>query len=163
VIFELVQRILPPNLAALPVLVVFSAVIVAMGAQLLAVADALVLLTVRPGTDAPSVGRLRTVVFLTGLAAASIAAFVSLGSARVALLCWLATAAVLGPLFLVRAAGVQIRPGYAAAAMRVGIVLTLVLFLLRRERAEWMAAFVPFAIALLIAIVGRERGRRATS
>ena len=102
----------------------------------------------------------RTVIFVMTLAAGAIAAFVSLGSARVALLCWLATAAVLGPLFLVRASGVHIRPGYAAAAMRVGIVLTLILFLLRRERIDWMAAFVPFAIALLVAILGRERSPR---
>lgn len=156
-IFELVQRILPPNLAALPVLAVSAAVIVSLGAQLLAVADALVLLSARKDADAPTVGRLRTVIFLTGLAAAAIAAFASLGSARVALLCWLATAAVLGPLFLARASGVQVRAGYAAAAMRVGIVLTLLLFLMRRERTDWMAAFVPFAIGLLLAIFGRER------
>src|SRR5262245_4883252 len=155
--FEFVQRILPPNLAALPVLAICAAVIVGMGAQLLVMGDALLLLARRPDSDPPSVGRLRTVIFLTGLAAAAIAAFISLGSARVALLCWLATAAVLGPLFLVRAGGVHIRSGYAAAAMRVGITLTLLLFLLRRERADWMAAFVPFAIALLIAILGRER------
>jgi hypothetical protein len=43
--------------------------------------------------------------------------------------------------------------------MRVGIVLTLLLFLLRRERADWMAAFVPFAVAMLVAILGRERGQ----
>ena len=158
VIFELVQRILPPNLAALPVLAVLAAVIVGMGAQLLVVADALVLVARRNDSEAPSVGRLRTVILVAGLAAGAIAAFVSLGSARVALLCWLATAAVLGPLFLVRAAGVDIRPGYAAAAMRVGITLTLLLFLLRRERVDWIAAFVPFAIALLLAILGRERG-----
>ncbi len=156
-IFELVQRILPPNLAALPVLAVSAAVIVGMGAQLLVVADALVLLTARNDTDPPTVGRLRTVIFLTGLAAATIAAFASLGSARVALLCWLATSAVLGPLFLARASGVQVRSGFAAAAMRVGIVLTLLLFLMRRERTDWMAAFVPFAIGLLLAIFGRER------
>ena len=157
VIFELVQRILPPNLAALPVLAVSAAAIVAMGAQLLVVADALVLLAARTDPDAATVGRLRTVIFLTGLAAAAIAAFASVGSARVALLCWLATAAVLGPLFLVRASGVNIRPGFAAAAMRVGITLTLLLFLLRRERVDWMAAFVPFALGLLLAIFGRER------
>ena len=159
VIFELVQRVLPPNLAALPVLAISLAVIVAMGAQLLAVADALVLLPGRTAPESPSVGRLRTVIFLAALAAGAIAAFVSLVSARVALLCWLATAAVLGPLFLVRAAGVQLRPGFAAAAMRIGIVLTLLLFLFRRERADWMATFVPFAVALLVAIFGRERGQ----
>ncbi|HSD75196.1 MAG TPA: hypothetical protein VLB75_10535 [Steroidobacteraceae bacterium] len=157
VIFELVQRILPPNLAALPVLAMFSAVIVGMSAQLLVLADALVLLSVRPDAEAPTVGRLRTVIFLTGVAAAAIAAFAALGSTRVVLLCWLATAAVLGPLFLVRASGVHVRPGFAAAAMRVGITFTLVLFLLRRERADWMAAFVPFAIGLLLVIFGRER------
>lgn len=160
-IFELVQRVFPPNLAVLPVLAVTAAVIVGMGAQLLVVADAL-LLVGQQGSDSqgPSVARLRTVIFVMTLAAGAIAAFVSLGSARVALLCWLATAAVLGPLFLVRASGVHIRPGYAAAAMRVGIVLTLILFLLRRERIDWMAAFVPFAIALLVAILGRERSPR---
>jgi sodium/proline symporter len=162
VIFELVQRVLPPNLAALPVLAVSVAVIVGVGAQLLAVADALVLLPGRPDAESASVGRLRTIIFLTALAAGAIAAFVSLGSARVTLLCWLATAAVLGPLFLVRAAGVHTRPGFAAAAMRVGIVLTLLFFLLRRERADWMAAFVPFAVALLVAILGRERGQPTT-
>jgi sodium/proline symporter len=160
VIFELVQRIFPPNLAVLPVLALAAAVIVGVGAQLLVVADALVLVAQRSDSEAPSVARLRTVIFVMALAAGAIAAFVSLDSARVALLCWLATAAVLGPLFLVRAAGVHIRPGYAAAAMRVGIVLTLVLFLLRRERADWMAAFVPFAIALLVVIIGRERGQQ---
>jgi sodium/proline symporter len=158
-IFELVQRILPPNLVALPLLAISAAVIVGMGSQLLVMVDALMLLARQPDSEAPSVGRLRTVIFLTGLAAAAIAAFISLGSARVALLCWLATAAVLGPLFLVRAGGVHIRAGYAAAAMRVGITLTLLLFLLRRERVDWMAAFVPFAIALLVAILGRERAR----
>jgi Na+/proline symporter len=157
VIFELVQRILPPNLAALPVLMVFAAAIVGIAAQLLVLCDALVLLTVRPGDEAPGVGRLRTVILLTGVATAAIAAFVTLGSTRVVLLCWLATAAVLGPLFLVRASGVNIRPGFAAAAMRVGITFTLVLFLLRRERTDWMAAFVPFALGLLLVIFGRER------
>lgn len=159
VIFELVQRILPPNLAALPVLAVTAAVIVAMSAQLVVVCDALTLSATRPESEAPSLGRLRMVIFLTGLVAGVIAAFASVGSARVVLLCWLATAAVLGPLFLVRASSVNIRPGFAAAAMRAGITLTLVLFLLRRERADWMAAFVPFAIGLLLAIFGRERTR----
>jgi Na+/proline symporter len=159
-IFELVQRVFPPNLAVLPVLAVTAAVIAGMGAQLLVVADALMLVGQASDSPGPSVGRLRTVIFVMALAAGAIAAFVSLGSARVALLCWLATAAVLGPLFLVRASGVHIRPGYAAAAMRVGIVLTLILFILRRERIDWMAAFVPFAIALLVAILGRERSPR---
>jgi Na+/proline symporter len=159
-IFELVQRVFPPNLAVIPVLAVTAAVIVGTGAQLLVVADALMLVGQASDSPGPSVGRLRTVIFVMALAAGAIAAFVSLGSARVALLCWLATAAVLGPLFLVRASGVHIRPGYAAAAMRVGIVLTLILFILRRERIDWMAAFVPFAIALLVAILGRERSPR---
>jgi hypothetical protein len=141
----------------LPVLVVFAAVIVGVSAQLLVLADALVLLTVRPGAEPPSVGRLRTVIFLAGVAAAAIGAFVTLASPRVVLLCWIATAAVLGPLFLVRASGVHIRPGFAAAAMRVGITFTLVLFLLRGERTDWMAAFVPFALGLLLVIFGRER------
>jgi Na+/proline symporter len=159
-IFELVQRVFPPNLAVIPVLAVTAAVIVGTGAQLLVVADALMLVGQASDSPGPGVGRLRTVIFVMALAAGAIAAFVSLGSARVALLCWLATAAVLGPLFLVRASGVHIRPGYAAAAMRVGIVLTLILFILRRERIDWMAAFVPFAIALLVAILGRERSPR---
>ncbi len=157
VIFELVQRILPPNLAALPVLAVSAAVIAALGAQLVVMSDALVLLTARDETGMPTTARLRTVVFLTGVAAAAIAAFVSLGSARVALLCWLATAAVLGPLFVVRASGLNIRPGYVAAAMRLGITLTLLLFLVWRERVDWMAAFVPFSAALILALIGRER------
>jgi Na+/proline symporter len=157
VIFELVQRILPPNMTALPVLAVAAAVIVAMGAQLVILSDALVLLTTRADAEAPSLGKFRTVIFLAGLVAAAVAAIASVGGARVALLCWLATAAVLGPLFLARASGVQIRPGFAAAAMRVGIVFTLVLFLLRRERTDWMAAFVPFAVGLLLVIFGRDR------
>lgn len=160
VIFEIVQRTMPPALAALPVLAVFVAAIVALGAQLLIVSDALVLLASRTDSNGPSVARLRVVALLAGGAAAAIAAVVTPGSARVALLCWLATAAVLGPLFLVRAWGVRIRSAYAAAAMRVGITLTLVLYLLRRERTEWLAAFVPFALALTLAILGRERRSR---
>ncbi len=159
VIFEIVQRILPPALAALPMLAACAAVIAGLGAQVIIVSDALVLLTSRTDSSAPSTVRLRIVVLLMGGAAAAIAAIASLGSARVALLCWLATAAVLGPLFLLRASGMQIRPGYAAAAMRIGIVLTLVLYLLRRERTDWLAAIVPFASALILAILGRERHR----
>jgi len=156
VIFEVVQRILPPALLALPVIAVVAAVIACLGAQLVIVSDALVLLTSRVDAGTPTIARLRTAVLLAGAAAAAIAALASLDSARVALLCWLATAAVLGPLFLVRASGVNVRPGFAAAAMRIGIVLTLVLFLLRRERTEWLAAVLPFTAALAVAVLGRE-------
>jgi len=157
VLFELVQRILPPSLVALPVLAVVAAVITCLGAQLVVMCDAVVLVTARADIGAPTIARLRTTVLLAGGAAAVIAALTSLDSARVALLCWLATAAVLGPLFLVRASGVNVRPGFAAAAMRIGIVLTLLLFLLRRERTEWLAAVLPFTAAVAVAVLGRER------
>lgn len=157
VIFEVVQRIPPPALLALPVIAVVAAVITCLGAQLAIVSDALVLLTSRADAGTPTIARLRTAVLLAGGAAAVIAALASLNSARVALLCWLAAAAVLGPLFLVRASGVNVRPGFAAAAMRIGIVLTLVLFLLRRERTEWLAAVLPFTAVLAVAVLGRER------
>jgi Na+/proline symporter len=155
--FELVQRILPPSLVALPVLAVVAAVITCLGAQLVVMCDAVVLVTARTQVGAPTTARLRTAVLLAGGAAAVIAALTSLDSARVALLCWLATAAVLGPLFLVRASGASVRPGFAAAAMRIGIVLTLLLFLLRRERTEWLAAVLPFTAAVAVAVLGRER------
>lgn len=157
VFFEFVQRLMPPNLAALPILAILAAVVAGLGAQLIIMSDALLLLTARAHSNGPAVARLRTVVLLAGGAATAIAAVVTLGSARVVLLCWLATAAVLGPLFLVRASGTNVRPGFAAAAMRIGIVLTLLLYLVRRERAEWLAAFVPFATALTLAILGRVR------
>jgi Na+/proline symporter len=157
VLFELVQRILPPSLLALPVLAVVAAVVTAIGAQLVIMSDALVLLTSRTETGPPTTVRLRTAVLLAGGAATVIASLASLDSARVALLCWLATAAVLGPLFLVRASGVHVRAGFAAAAMRIGIVLTLLLFLLRRERTEWLAAVLPFTAALAVAVFGRDR------
>lgn len=156
VLFELVQRLLPPSFAALPVLAVVASVIACLGAQLVILCDAVVLVT-RTEVGAPSVARLRLAVLLAGAVATLIAALTSLDSARVALLCWLATAAVLGPLFLVRASGVNIRPGFIAAAMRIGIVLTLVLFLLRRERSEWLAAVLPFTVALVVAVLGRQR------
>ena len=157
VIFEVVQRILPPALLALPVIAIVAAVIACLGAQLVVVSGALVLLRSRDDAGQPTVLRLRTAVLLAGGAAAAIAALAHFDSARVALLCWLATAAVLGPLLLVRASGVQVRPGYAAAAMRIGIVLTLLLFVLRRERTEWLAAVLPFTAALAVAVLGRER------
>jgi Na+/pantothenate symporter len=157
VIFEIAQRILPPAMLALPVIAVVAAVVVCLGAQLVIVCDALVLLSSRTAARALTVLRLRTAVLLGGTAAAALAVLAPLDRARIALLCWLATAAVLGPLFLVRASGAQIRPGYAAAAMRIGIVLTLLMYVLPNARSEWLAAVLPFTVALAVAILGRKR------
>jgi Na+/proline symporter len=157
VFVEVAERLLPPVMLAAPLIAIVAAVVASLGTQLVIVTDALILLTSRTGEPAPTVLRLRTAILLAGGAAMAIAALAQLDRVRVALLCWLATAAVLGPLFLVRASGVPIRSGYAAAAMRIGIVLTLLLFVLRRERNEWLAAVLPFTVALAVAVLGRER------
>jgi Na+/proline symporter len=157
VIFEIAQRLLPPAMLALPVIAIVAAAVACLGVQLVIVCDALVLLSSRAGGGQPTVLRLRTVLLLASTAAAAIAVLAPLDRARIALLCWLATAAVLGPLFLMRAAGAQIRPAYAAAAMRIGIVLTLLIYLLPGERMEWLSAVLPFTAALAVAVLGRER------
>jgi Na+/proline symporter len=156
VIFEIAQRVLPPAVLALPVIAIVAAVVACLGAQLVVVCDALILLTSRATARSTTTLPLRTTMALAGGAATAIAALAHIDRSRVALLCWLATGAVLGPLFLVRASGAQVRPGHAAAAMRIGIVLTLLICLLPGARTEWLAAVFPISVAFTVAALGRQ-------
>ncbi|HZF25568.1 MAG TPA: hypothetical protein VEZ88_04855 [Steroidobacteraceae bacterium] len=157
VIFEVPRRVMPPAFAALPVLAVLALVVCSVGNQLVLLAHAA--LNVARNRDAPPVSlkRIRLVILIAGILAAAIAAVSGVGSSRGFLLAWLALSAMVGPLVLMSCAGVRVRPPWVAGAARAAIALTLILFLLRRERLIEIAMFLPFYGALLIALLGRRR------
>ena len=157
VMFEVPRRVMPPNFIALPIIAAVALVIGSVGNQLVVTCYGL-LAVARNRAAAPlSLGRLRLVILLAAIAAAGIAALSGVGSSRGYLLAWLAVSAAVGPLVLLACAGVRVRPGWTAGAARIAVALTLVLFLLRRERLIEIAMFLPFYAALLVALLGRKR------
>jgi Na+/pantothenate symporter len=158
VMFEVPRRIMAPSYVALPILAVLALVVCSVGNQLVTTCYAMLAVARNPDAGPVSVQRLRVTILLAGIAAAVIAAVSGVGSARGFLLAWLATSATVGPLVLLACAGVRVRNGWAAAAARVAIALALVLFLLRRERLIEIAMFLPFYAALVVALLGRQRG-----
>jgi Na+/proline symporter len=157
VMFEVARRAMPPGFVALPILAVLGLVICSVGNQLVALVHAALNLNRSGDGPGASAGRLRVVVLVAGLAAAAIAGVSGVGSSRGYLLAWLALSALVGPLVLLSSYGVRVRPAWAAGAARAAIALTLILFLLRRERLIEIAMFLPFYLALLIALLGRRR------
>ena len=159
VMFDVARRAMPPGFVALPILAVLALVICSVGNQLVSLVHAALNLNRSGEAAGASAGRLRAVILIAGLAAAAIAAVSGVGSSRGFLLAWLALSAVVGPLVLLTSYGVRVRPAWAAGAARAAIALTLILFLLRRERLIEIAMFLPFYLALLIALLGRKRER----
>jgi Na+/proline symporter len=158
VMFEVARRAMPPGFVALPILAVLALIVCSIGNQLVSLVHAALNLN-RGGEGAgASAGRLRAVILIAGLVAAAIAAVSGVGSSRGFLLAWLALSAVVGPLVLLSSYGVRVRPAWAAGSARAAIALTLILFLLHRERLIEIAMFLPFYLALLVALLGRKRG-----
>jgi hypothetical protein len=156
--FEVARRAMPPGFVALPILAVLALIVCSIGNQLVSLVHAALNLN-RGGEGAgASAGRLRAVILIAGLVAAAIAAVSGVGSSRGFLLAWLALSAVVGPLVLLSSYGVRVRPAWAAGSARAAIALTLILFLLHRERLIEIAMFLPFYLALLVALLGRKRG-----
>lgn len=157
VLFDVVTRLLPPSLIALPLLAVTAAVSVTAGSQLLSLADSSRLFWRGRGGEQMPLARVRTVIVVaTGIAAVA-AIYFTLGNPRLFLFAWLVTGVACGPLLLLRLRGTRIQPLVAALALRVGVALTLILFLLRRESAQWLAVWLPFAAACLVALLGRSK------
>jgi len=157
VMFEVTRRIMASSFLALPILAVLALVVCSVGNQLVTTCYAMLAVARNRETSPVTLGRLRFTILLAGVAAALIAAVSGVGSSRGFLLAWLATAATVGPLVLLVCAGVRVREGWAAAAARVAIALALILFLLRRERLVEIAMFLPFYLAMLVALLGRQR------
>jgi Na+/proline symporter len=157
IMFEVAQRAMPPGFVALPILAVVALVVCSVGNQLVLLAYAALSVTRKRDAMPESLKRLRLVILIAGLVAAAIAAVSGVGSSRGFLLAWLAVSAVVGPLVLLSSFNVSVRSAWAAGAARVAIALTLILFLLRRERLIEIAMFLPFYGALLVALLGRKR------
>jgi Na+/proline symporter len=157
---EATLRLLPAQAMVLPVLAIVAAASATGASQLLTLAEIGLVFRRKAPDEQIAIGTVRTlIVVATGIAA--VTAFLISGSSRLFLFTWLLSAVACGPALLLRIQGYRIRPLVGALALRLGLALTLVLFLLQRQNTQWLVTFVPFLATYLVARSGRVSPQRS--
>lgn len=162
------RALLPPILSGVMIAAVLSAVMSTADSQLLVAASSVAHDLPRRGERAVHAETLvsRSRVVVLALSALSMAAAL-LGNPEIfskVLFAWSAMGAAFGPLLLVIVLGGPVRPGHRLAAIAAGFALSVAAYWFVPGAWKGTAErVVPFAVALAIALAGRDRDRRSRS
>ncbi|NLG76720.1 MAG: hypothetical protein GX535_10810 [Xanthomonadaceae bacterium] len=158
VLYALATRLLPPGIAAVFVVALFTALMLSIASPLLAIASQCAVDLRRPAALLSS-GWARFALALAAVASVLLALLVPLDLSRHGLLPFLALGAAFGPILLVRLSGKRLRPGSMLGAMWSGFSLTLIFHLLPDSPGDFLERVLPFVASLGIALTGGERRR----
>jgi sodium/proline symporter len=157
-LYALATRLLPPELAAMFVVLMLAAIVLSIASPMLAIASQFAVDLKRPSA-AESLAWTRFAVIVTAVLGVVVALFMPERFLDDGWFALTALGAAFGPLLLVRLTGKRIRPGSVLGAMWAGFVLTLLFHLLPDSPGDFLERVLPFVAALGIALTGGERRR----
>lgn len=157
-LFAIADRLLPPWLATVLVLLLLAAILLSAGNLLFVLATSLAIDLRRPGAPL-SMPRNRLALLGAGVLACGTSLYAPTGALDQTLLGFTALGASLGPLLIVRMSGKRIRPGSTLGAIWAGFVLSLMFHLLPDSPGNFLERVLPFTAGLGIALTGGERRR----
>jgi sodium/proline symporter len=155
-LFAMATLLLPALLAGVMVSAILSAIMSTADSQLLVAASAVTHdLGLAGRRSGESLARSRIVVLALSGLAITIALFVPNDIFSRVLFAWHALGAAFGPLLILRLSGCRVRSGAILAAMAAGFGLTVIFHFLPEAPGDIIERVVPFAVAFLIAWLGR--------
>ena len=156
VFFQAASGLLPPIISGVMIASVLSAIMSTADSQLLVAASAVTHdLGLAGRRKGESLARSRIVVLALSGLAITIALFVPNDIFSRVLFAWHALGAAFGPLLILRLAGCRLRSGAILTAMAAGFGLTVIFHFLPEAPGDIIERVVPFAVAFLIAWLGR--------
>jgi sodium/proline symporter len=156
VFFQAASGLLPPIISGVMIAAVLSAIMSTADSQLLVAASAVTHdLGLAGRRSGESLARSRIVVLALSGLAITIALFVPNDIFSRVLFAWHALGAAFGPLLILRLSGCRVRSGAILAAMAAGFGLTVIFHFLPEAPGDIIERVVPFAVAFLIAWLGR--------
>jgi Na+/proline symporter len=157
-VLEITRRSLHPAVAVTAAVIMASAVLANVVAQL-STLSAMLVNDLRPRKSRlhPEWSRAWTVVLVMSVLV--ILHFARKLSLSDALFCWTVLGAALGPLLLVRLAGKRVRGGSIIGAMSAGVLLVCVFHVMPDAPGDFLERVLPFVAGLGIALTGGERRR----
>lgn len=160
VLFEVTNLLFHPIAAGVIVAAVLSAIMSTADSQLLVAASSLSY-DLKQQTDAKKgllISRLTVVVMC--VLSLSIALFAPEAIFTRVLFAWAAIGAAFGPLLIVLLLGYQVKGQYRFLAILTGFSLTVIFSWMENTPGDIVERLVPFALAFVIAWIGREKNRR---
>ncbi len=160
VLFEVTNLLFHPIAAGVIVAAVLSAIMSTADSQLLVAASSLSY-DLKQQTDAKKglvISRLTVVVMC--VVSLSIALFAPEAIFTRVLFAWAAIGAAFGPLLIVLLLGYQVKGQYRFLAILTGFSLTVIFSWMENTPGDIVERLVPFALAFVIAWIGREKNRR---
>ncbi|MBB6094801.1 sodium/proline symporter [Povalibacter uvarum] len=157
-VFVVIDRVLPPGLAAVIIALVLGVVLMGMGNRLLVLASCLSA-DMKRAVSPLSFAWARVVLVFYAIVALCLALYGGESLLNRAMFAFTAMGAAFGPLLLVRLTGKRVRPGSTLGAMWAGFVLTLLFHVLPDAPGDFLERVFPFVAALGIALTGGERRR----
>jgi sodium/proline symporter len=157
-LFALIDRILPPALAACLIVLLVGALLLAIGNRLLVLASCLSADMKRSQTPMAFAWS-RIVLVAYAVAALCLSLWSRPSLVDQATFAFTLMGAAFGPLILVRLSGKRVRPASTLGAMWAAVGLTVLFHALPDAPGDFLERVLPFVAALGIALTGGERRR----
>ncbi len=158
VLFHAADSLLPPVIAGITIAAVLSAIMSTADSQLLVAASSVAYdWRIKKVRQDETLAMTRWVVVSLSLLAMALAIFAPDTIFRRVLFAWHAVGSAFGPLVILRVLNIRVREKFILAALLTGFGLTVLLYSLPDTPGDIAERLLPFAVAMVVALAGRQR------